>query len=90
MFVEAHSILNAYASDDDIVHPFKELEDTCKELVPGSNPGRGANEKTSQSGCLFICSAKKVLGALPTRIRNLIEHTLGASEPKYPIGWLIV
>ncbi len=70
MFVEAHSILNAYASDDDIVHPFKELEDTCKELVPGSNPGRGANEKTPQSGCLFICSAKKVLEALSTRIRR--------------------
>ena len=53
MFVEAHSILNAHASDDDIVHPFKELEDTCKELVPGSNPGRGANEKTPQIGVSF-------------------------------------
>ena len=44
MFVEAHSILNAHASDDDIVHPFKELEDTCKELVPGSNPGLATNK----------------------------------------------
>ena len=32
--------------DDDIVHPTKKLEDTCKELVPGSSPGRGAERKT--------------------------------------------
>jgi hypothetical protein len=54
MFVEALSIPNAIASDDDIVHPFKKLEDTCKELVPGSNPGRGAREMSAVIGAFFF------------------------------------
>ena len=28
--------------DDDLVHPFKQLEDKCKRLVVGSNPTAGA------------------------------------------------
>lgn len=36
------SLENKLSLDDDIVHPFWKLKDRCKELVPGSSPGRGA------------------------------------------------
>jgi len=46
---------------DDIVHPFRKLEDKCNQLVVGSNPTPGAKPDKQAQESLFFRNIRPVL-----------------------------